>query len=76
MFVCAVGCIAVSLLAGDAGDASALTVDVLAGKGRRDAGLIQTAVINTKHASGFLQHLNGNIMSASGDGSCVTADGY
>ena len=63
MFVFAIEGMAASLLAGDASDACIFTVDILAGKGKGDPGLIQTAVVKKTFDSWLLQYSSSQIMS-------------
>ena len=76
MFVFAVECMAVSLLAGDTKDSSAFTVDNLAGKAKGEPGLMQTAVVKSKLLSWFFDFLSSKISAASGASRAVTAEGY
>ena len=79
VFVFAVECIAVSLLAGNAQDASVFTTEVIAGKsGKGDPGLILTAAVKMKIAGWFLQYIGCKLSPASGGESdaLVTVEGF
>ena len=54
-FCFSVECMAVSLMAGDVPDASNFTVEVLAGKGKSEPGLMHTAVTKQKLQTWFFQ---------------------